>query len=285
VLARASLAPPTSAPRTTDTAAGRGMVVIAANAAESVVSRLGASSPLRLLTPRNHGHAAWVYTSTYGGGLVDGDHIRLDVQVGSGAAVFLSTQSATKAYRSPRGTSSELLVRAEDRAVVISAPDPVMCFAGARYRQAQAFELAPTASLVAVDAMVSGRYARGERWSFTEYASRTTLHVGGRLIVHDALILSPADGSIERRMGRFDALATVIVIGPACEAVARGILAESAALAVGRRPDLLIVASPLQTGCLVRVAARSAEAASAAVHRLVSFVPALIGDDPWQRKW
>ena len=124
---------------------------------------------------------------------------------------FLSTQSTTKVYRSPSGTSSELFVQAGDRAVVISAPDPVMCFAGATYRQTQAFDLAPTASLVAVDAMVSGRYARGERWSFAEYASRTTLHVGGRLIVHDALFLSPADGSIGRRMGRFDAFATVLV--------------------------------------------------------------------------
>ena len=31
--------------------------------------------PLRLLTPANHGHAAWVYTSSYGGGLVDGDRV------------------------------------------------------------------------------------------------------------------------------------------------------------------------------------------------------------------
>ena len=96
MLARAPLALPASPPGATGTAAGSGLVVIAANAGQSVVSRLSASSPLRLLTPKNHGRAAWVYTSTFGGGLVGGDRIRLDVQVGSGAVVFLSTQSATK---------------------------------------------------------------------------------------------------------------------------------------------------------------------------------------------
>src|SRR5687768_3060300 len=41
----------------------------------TVVRTALAHSPLRLLTPRNHGHAAWVYTSSLGGGLVDGDHL------------------------------------------------------------------------------------------------------------------------------------------------------------------------------------------------------------------
>jgi urease accessory protein len=104
-------------------------------------------------------------------------------------------------------------------------------------------------------------------------------------VLHDALLLSPADGVIEHRMGRFDVFASVLVIGPACEVAARDILAESAAAPAERRPDLIIVASPLSAGCLVRVAARSAEAASGAVRRLLGFVPALIGDDPWQRKW
>jgi urease accessory protein len=217
--------------------------------------------------------------------LVEGDRLRLDVEVGPGAVAFLSTQSTTKVYRSPTGTSSELSVRAEEHAVVVSAPDPVMCFAGARYRQAQAFELARTTSLVAVDAIVSGRYARGERWSFIEYASRTTVRIDGGLTLHDALLLSPADGPLGSRMGRFDAFASVLLIGPACEVAARHILAESAAAPTERRPDLFVVASPLSTGCLVRVAARSPEVASSAVRRLLSFVPALLGDDPWQRKW
>src|SRR5207245_10808543 len=43
----------------------------------TALRRAYAESPLRLLTPRNHGNAAWVYTSTLGGGLLDGDGVRL----------------------------------------------------------------------------------------------------------------------------------------------------------------------------------------------------------------
>ena len=53
-------------------AAGSGSVRISRAGARSLVTRARAVSPLRLLMPRNHGCGAWLYTSTYGGGLVDG---------------------------------------------------------------------------------------------------------------------------------------------------------------------------------------------------------------------
>ena len=65
-------------------APGRGRVEIVRRGERSVVTRAVATSPLRLLTPRNHGRGAWVYTATYGGGLVDGDAIQLDISVGAG---------------------------------------------------------------------------------------------------------------------------------------------------------------------------------------------------------
>src|SRR2546428_9935374 len=68
-----------------------------------------AESPLRLLTPRNHGRAAWAFTSTLGGGFVDGDRVRLRISVAEGARAFVSTQGPTHIYRSPRGCESETL--------------------------------------------------------------------------------------------------------------------------------------------------------------------------------
>jgi len=62
-------------------AAGRGEIeVVRRPDGRSVVARAYATSPLRLLTPINHGHAAWIYGSSYGGGLVDGDAVTLDVE-------------------------------------------------------------------------------------------------------------------------------------------------------------------------------------------------------------
>src|SRR4029078_10544110 len=87
-------------------APGSARIAVVRSGAKSVVSRAYVSSPLRLLTPANHGHGAWLYTSSFGGGFVDGDHIVMDVDVGRGATAFISTQASTKIYRSPAGTSS-----------------------------------------------------------------------------------------------------------------------------------------------------------------------------------
>src|SRR5688572_3469687 len=83
-------------------APGVGQIEVTRAAGRSRVTRAYATSPLRLLTPRNHGDAAWIYAASYGGGLLGGDRVQLSVQVANGARAFLSTQASTKIYRSDR---------------------------------------------------------------------------------------------------------------------------------------------------------------------------------------
>jgi urease accessory protein len=275
---------------------GCGAIRVARVEARSAVTRAYATSPLRLLTPANHGRAAWVYTSTYGGGLVDGDRVALDVDVAAGASAFVSTQSATKVYRSPRGTASGLRARVGAGGLLVHVPDHVVCFAGSRYRQHQQFDLEADAGLIAVDGLSSGRLASGERWAFHEYASRLVVRVDDRLVVYEAITLRQDDGDLAVRFGRFNALAIVVLAGAA-------VVAHAAAMvsAVRDRPRAqaartgpagavsatqLVAATPLRDGgCVVRVGGQSAEAVARTVRGLLNFAPALLGDDPWARKW
>ena len=251
-----------------------------------MVTRAFATSPLRLLTPANHGHAAWVYTSSYGGGLVDGDRVAIDVEVGPGAAAFVSTQASTKVYRSPRGTSAELAGRVERDGLLIVAPDPVVCFAGARYRQVQRFQVAEGGSLVVIDCVLSGRCAAGERWAFSEYRSLIEISRDDRLLVHDALALRASDGDLARRLGRFDVLAVAVVAGRALRAEAEGLLAAASRYPLAPCADQLIMASPVaEDACILRVAGTSGEQAGRTLRELLRFIPARLGDDPWRRKW
>ena len=64
-----------------DGAPGCGALTVALSGGQSRVTRAFAASPLRLLTPRNHGPASWIFTSTFGGGLVGGDAVFLEVDV------------------------------------------------------------------------------------------------------------------------------------------------------------------------------------------------------------
>ncbi len=269
----------------------------------SVVSHAYATSPLRLLMPRNHGHAAWIYTSSFGGGLVDGDRIVMDLTIAEGASAFLSTQAATKVYRSPcRGTSAELRARVGAGGLLVAAPDPVVCFAAARYRQVQCFDLAPDAALVAIDWLSSGRWAAGERWAFREYLAQLSVRVDGKLVVHDVLGLRADDGDLAMRMGRFEVMAIAVVIGAGAGSrcarlreAAAALLSRIDGVPVARRPERLLVATRLhglsqrdqknECGCVIRVAGMSVGQVGRTLRELLAFVPAMLGDDPWTRKW
>ena len=243
-----------------------------------------ASSPLHLLTPRNHGDAAWVYVANFGGGLVDGDALRLRVDVGQGARALLATQASTKVYRSPRGCSQRVDIDVAADGFFALVPDPVTCFAGARYTQETTVRLAAGATLVYVDAVTCGRSAHGERWDFARYASRTRIEHDGRVVVLDGLLLDPEHGDLASRMGRFDALATVIALGPEAHAIREAILGSAPPLET--RAALVESASPLgEHGALARIAATSVERLTTRVRELLLPLAAELGDDPFARKW
>jgi len=260
-------------------APGEGTVEIAP---AGVLPRLAARSPLQLLHPRNHGHAAWVIVASFGGGLVDGDHLRLDLKVLPGAVGYLSTQSSTKVYR---GTASQRIeADVAEGACLVSVPDPVVCFAGASFTQRQHLRLAPTASLVWLDALSAGRVEHGERWQLARFESHLAIERDGRPLATDGLVLDPAHGVLTERFGRWNALATLFAIGPLAAPLRALWLAAPPRLV--KNAPALVAPSPLGDDAVVtRVAAVSVQALLAALRPLLAPIPALLGDDPFARKW
>jgi urease accessory protein len=265
---------------------GTGILDIARVDRRSVVRRAFATSPLRWLTPRNHGPAAWVYASSYGGGLVGGDALRLTISVGVGASAFVSSQASTKIYRSRNCTSVELTAAVSAGGHLVLWPDPVVCYAGSTFRQAQCVDLNEDASLILVDTMTSGRRASGERWQFDAYSNRIRIRQDGRVVLFDSTRLSGIEGNLAARMGRFDVLSSVAIVGPRFRENVRAIAETIAARPVERRADLLVSAAPLgDSGCLLRVIGRSIEQVAGVVRGYLSFLSCVLGDDPWTRKW
>ncbi len=274
-------------------APGAGSIVVERVASASTIVRARASAPLKILVPRPRGTSVWAYAATFGGGLLAGDTIDLDVRVGPDAAALLATQSSTKIYKSENGVTARQTLSAAvgDGALLALLPDPVCPFAGAVYEQRQHVELAPGASLVLVDALTSGRVARGERYRFASYRTVTEIAVDGRLVVLDALTLQDTpESSVADRMGRFDAFTTAILLGPLIEKHAAALVEDIAQMPVrdpgpARKP-LLVTASPIAGGgAVLRVAGEEPEAVAAFLRTSLAFLPALLGDDPWARKW
>ncbi|WP_324291341.1 urease accessory protein UreD [Corallococcus sp. bb12-1] len=280
-----SALPDPSAEAASEGRAGVARLAFERSGPRTVVRTALAHSPLRLLTPRNHGHAAWAYTSSFGGGLVDGDHLRLDVDVAAGATALLATQGSNRVYRSPNGCRSDLHARVGADALFAWVPDPTVCFTDARYSQTLDVSLAAGASLVLADVVTAGRSARGERWAFLHYASRLRVALEGRALLDEKWVLDPAHGALPARLGRFDALATVLLVGPALASAREGLAARVAGLPVKSRAEEVLSASPLgEDGLLLRVAAVSLETLLSTTREWLSFLPGLLGDDPWARR-
>ncbi len=250
----------------------------------TAVVRAWARAPLKILAPKNHGDARWAFLSTYGGGLVDGDEISLEVRVGRGARAVVGTQASTKVYRCPRGRAAQRFdADVGEDALLVVAPDALTPFADSRYEQRATLRLARGASLAWADVLACGRAARGERWAFARYASRTRVLREGALVADDSLALDRADRDLAPAMGRFDALATLLLFGPALAETRDAIFAMPIA---SPRADVVFSASPVGTdGACVRVAGVRASAVAAFVRDALFPLRRALGDDPFARKW
>ncbi len=287
----AKLLPPRPEPLPIEAArAGRGLITVDRIGSRSSVTRLSATSPLKLLVPRHNAEAAWIFGSSYGGGLVEGDRIDLQVRIERGATAMIGTQASTKVYSclGGRTCSQALHATIDDEALLVLSPDAVTCFADALYEQTQRIQMTAKASLVSIDWFTAGRIARGERWAFGRYASRLEIIVDGWLLVHDALLLDPADGPIDEphRMGRYNCMATVALLGPRVAELAATVMRQVGEEPIGRRLPMIQSASELPGGgVLMRAAGESTQLVGQWIRARLAPIVAQLGDDPWGRKW
>lgn len=150
--------------------------------------------PIKFINPRPQSGCCQVYVSNYGGGLVDGDAIRMRVECLPGTRLYLGTQSSTKVYKAngKGGCLQETvgMVHADSFAVV--CPDPVVPFAGSRYRQAQSWEVHPDGDLVLFDWLQPGRSACGEVFAFDRFRSELRItRPGGVPVLADRFGMDP----------------------------------------------------------------------------------------------
>lgn len=248
-----------------------------------------ARDPLKLLVPRPRGACVWAFLSSHGGGLVTGDQTRLELHLEPGARAYLGSQSTPKVYRRVGAATCthDTTAVVEAGALLVFAPDLLQPFAQAHFAQRQSFHLAEDASLVIVDGLTSGRAARGERWAFDQLTLRTEIWQQGRRWIRDALSLDAGPGPLTNtsRLGAWNALATVWMIGPKVRALGEAWMASLAADPVSVPGALRVGGSAVREGYVFRLAAREPELLTAELRRRLSGLAPELGDDPWERKW
>lgn len=119
--------------------AGIGRLVAEVVAGATRLTELSHASPARLFSVQHalaeQAGAACFAVGGYGGGLLGGDQVHLDIHIGRGATAVGRTQGTTKVYKAKHdGAAAVQSVHAvvKSGGLLVLAPDPVMPFAQAR---------------------------------------------------------------------------------------------------------------------------------------------------------
>jgi urease accessory protein len=212
------LAPPPIAAQSPPRARGAARLSVAAGPGPSRLVDLRLEGSLKLLFPRGADHRQAVVLNT-SGGLTGGDRMALDIAVGDGADLTVTTQAAERVYRAASG-------RAEVEAgVTIGAgarldwlPQETILFDGAALRRRLTVRMHGTARLLLVEPLILGRAAMGEVVRQAFLSDRWDIWRDGRLIRADALRLTgDVTNLMARAGGGAGAMASILVIAPGAE--------------------------------------------------------------------
>jgi len=134
------------------------------------------------------------------GGMTGGDRFGIDIAVGAGARLTVTTAAAEKVYRS-LGPDTEIDVKFDvgPGGALAWLPQETILFDRARLRRTIDVELAPDADLMVAEAVIFGRSAMGETVLRGHFFDRWRVRVGGKLAFAESLRL---DGAVAQKLGQ-----------------------------------------------------------------------------------
>jgi urease accessory protein len=167
---------------------------VAADADRSRRQRVHEEGALRVRFPNvsNRDALEAVIVNT-AGGMAGGDRFDLDITVGSGAKLTITTAAAEKIYRS-LGPDTEIRVKLDigSAGTLGWLPQETILFDQIRLHRSIEADLAPDASLLLAEGVVFGRSAMGETLAHGHFFDRWRVRRDGALIFAESLRLDDA---------------------------------------------------------------------------------------------
>lgn len=156
-----------------------------------------------------------------GGAYLGADLFLIDVEVQDGADLLLTTQSATKVYRTPGSFAEQrMAVRLGEGARLELMPDQLIAYREASYRQHTHITVRPSSSLVMAEVVTPGWSPDGAAFRYEEVRLRNDIRVegrhGSRLLALDNLLIRPPAGDVTGMgfMEGFSHVGSLLVVDP-----------------------------------------------------------------------
>ena len=179
-------------------AVGRIALAIAGGTGGSRRTRVHESGSLRVRFPNGTGQALEAVIVNIAGGMTGGDRFDVDIKIGAGAKLSMTTAAAEKIYRS-LGSDSEIGVKLDvgPGGALAWLPQETILFDRARLRRRIDVDLARDASLMLAEASVFGRSGMGETVASGCFSDRWRVRIDGSLVFVELVQLN---GGIAQRL-------------------------------------------------------------------------------------
>jgi len=183
----------------------------------TVVDTVAQAPPLRMIRAFAQADGgALIHLHNVSGGVLGGDALHVSVAVGTGARTQVTTTGATRIYRHRPGLPDAVQRTAftvDTGGLLEYLPDPLIPYAGARYRQTTRCDLAGDGGLFAWDVITPGREAGGERFAYAALALESIVAVDGVPVFWEkvALPLGPEKLATPAALGDYRSFATLLM--------------------------------------------------------------------------
>ena len=145
------------------------------------------------------------------GGLLDGDHVGIDVEVEPGARLALRTQAATQVHV---GCSSQTLSADVGQDGWLSyVPHALVPHAGASHHSRITVAMQVGARVLVAEVLSPGRVTHGEAFAYRQVRLDLDVLCAGRLVARERALIRPDEAVRQAQFGAFSHTATVYVLG------------------------------------------------------------------------
>ncbi|SDN73629.1 urease accessory protein [Psychrobacillus sp. OK028] len=137
------------------------------------------------------------YLLNPGGGYLDGDRYKMEFTADEGSKVTLTTQSATKVYKTPKSHAYQVTtIHLKKDSYLEYLPDPLIAYENAHYKQKNIVYMDRGATFLSTDILTPGWSPSGGKFSYDTIQLVTEIYVDGQLGVFDHIKLVPKQQSV-----------------------------------------------------------------------------------------
>lgn len=224
----------------------------------TVIDTLYQDGCAKIRLPHTHSTALEAVLINTAGGLTGGDHLQWGADVAPGGKMVLTTQACERLYRSTGAVAKvETRLTVGPGAHLDWLPQETILFAASKLDRRIDIDLAESASLTAVEAVLLGRDAMGELAEDAMLRDNWRIRREGRLIHAEATMLTGtgSERSAAPLLAGARAFATIVHIGPLAArklATVRALMPPRGHIAASAIGERLVVRATAESGLALR---------------------------------